>query len=253
MATIATAARVDDDDVLRIRWAEPPRDEVLLELRHENARAEAGEIIPADWEPADAMSRLDLAGLDLADGTWEVRLTGRDIITTDPGFSLDGLAGYARRPRTRAVHAFRAPSGGLRLAVRTVEPYAEATAVHPDGGRIVMEGYFAFGDPRPVEQITATRRKTKETVTGEAVTQGERWRAELAIEPFRAESGRGYWDLQLDDLTLATHLDDIAGKKERVRFPAQFIERSADRVRIRPYYTDSDHLAVAATVVSEGT
>jgi hypothetical protein len=240
MVAFATSAQLDADDVLRIRWAEPPAGETTLVLRQKAAEKS----VSLKGETAD------LAGLGLTEGAWSVHAAEEEVVTTDPGFSLDGLIDYARRPRTHAMHAFRGRSGGLRIMVRAVEPYAEATAVHPGEQRLVIEGFFAFGDAPANADIMAARRKTKELVIGEVTITGDRWRAELPNEPFGVESDRGFWDLRLGGLMVATHLDDIPNKKTKVRFPAEYVDRGADRVRVRAYYTDNDHLAIAATVVA---
>ena len=102
MVALATSARLDIDDVLRIRWAEPPADGIALVLRHETAERTV---------PLEGGTGADLSGVELTDGAWSVHLAGLEVATTDPGFSLDGLIDYARRPRTRAMHAFRGRSG----------------------------------------------------------------------------------------------------------------------------------------------
>lgn len=242
MVVLATSACLDVDEVLRIRWAEPPSGGTLT-LRSDETELS----VPC----ADGAA--DLSGLDLADGDWSVRAEGRDVETTDPGFSLDELSAYARRPRTRAVHAFRSPTGALRLRVQAVRPHAEVTIVHPGAERFVMEGFFAYGPPPDETEIIAVRRKTKELATGEVVVTGDGWRADLPIAPFAAETDRGFWDLRLGGLPVATLLDDIPQKKNKVRFPAEHLDRGADRVRVRAYYTDTDNLAIATTIVAEAS
>lgn len=239
MVVLAASARLDAEDVLRIRWAEPPADGTVLTLR----RQDAERTVPLEGAAAD------LSRLDLADGTWSVHAAGAEVITTDPGFSLDGLVQYARRSRTRALRAYRAPSGGLRVDVRAVETYAEATAVYPGEEKLAVEGFFAFGEPPATVDIVAARRKTQDTVVGEVTVSGDRWRAEMPNAPFAVETERGFWDLRLGELTVATWLDDIPQKKTKVRFPGRYVSRGTDRVRVRAYYTDHDHLAIATTVV----
>lgn len=239
MLVLASSARLDADDVLRIRWERPPADGDALTLRRDGAE----ETVPLTDSAAD------LSGLDLDDGTWSVHAGGAEVMTEDPGFSLDGLARYALRPRTRALQAFRAPSGGLRVRVRAVTPYAEVTAVHPGERTLVVEGFFAYGATPDTAPITATRRKTDETVTGEVTAGGDRWRAELRTAAFAVETERGFWDLRLGDLPVAALIDDIPRKKNKVRYPARYIARDGEHVRVRPYYTDTDHLAIATTVV----
>jgi len=234
MVVLATSTRLDVDDVLRIRWAELPTDSTTLVLRQNNTE----KTVSLNGEAAD------LSGLDLSQGTWSVHISGHEIVTTDPGFSLGGLADYARRPRTRAIHVFRERSGGLRLAIRAAEPYAEVTAVHPNEDRTVIEGYFAFGNAPANAGITAIRRKTKDMAIGNVSVTGDRWRAELPDEPFALEDDRGFWDLRLGGLRVAALLDDIPQKKAKVRFPARNIEG-----RVRPYYTKNDHLAIATTII----
>jgi hypothetical protein len=240
MVVLAASARLGADDVLRIRWAEPPADDAVLTLRNQGT----AHTVRLDGEAAD------LSQLDLTDGTWTVHAADAEVITIDPGFSLDGLADYARRARTRALRTFRAGSGGLRVDVRSVEPYAEVTAVHPGEEKLVLEGFLAYGATPETEEIVATRRKTADRVTGEATVTGDRWRAELPNAPFAVETERGFWDLHLGGLTVATWLDDIAQKKNKVRFPERYVARDTDRVRVRGYYTDQDQLAIATTVVA---
>ncbi|GAA0359345.1 hypothetical protein NE235_17215 [Actinoallomurus spadix] len=239
MAALAASARLDADDVLRIRWAEPPVDATTLTLRREGTTHTVG----LDGEAAD------LSRLDLTPGTWSVHAADAEIITTDPGFSLDGLVEYARRARRRALRAFRARSGGLRVDVRAVEPYAEVTAVHPGEEKLTLEGFLAYGANPDSAEIVATRRKTAQRVTGTVSVTGDHWHAEIPIAPFAVETERGFWDLRLGGLTVATWIDDIPDKKNKVRFPARHVARETDRVRVRAYYTDKDQLAIAATVV----
>ncbi|WP_433179450.1 hypothetical protein [Actinoallomurus sp. CA-150999] len=240
MVVLAASARLDADDVLWIRWAEPPSDAAMLTLRREDA----AHTVSLDGDAAD------LSGLDLTEGTWSVHAAGAEVMTTDPGFSLDGLIEYARRSRGRALKTFRATSGGLRVDVRPAEPHAEVTAVHPGEEKLTFEGFLAYGATLADARIVATRRKTGDTVTGEATVTGDRWEAELPNSPFAVETERGFWDLELGGLTVATWLDDIPQKKNKVRFPAQHVARDTDRVRVRAYYTDKDHLAIATTVVA---
>jgi hypothetical protein len=240
MVVLATSARLNTDDVLVFRWAEPPVDGAGLLLR----RAGASHPIPLDGETAD------LSRVELTDGVWSVHTAEAEVLTTDPGFSLDGLAEYARRARTRALRAFRAPSGGLRIDVRSVEPYAEVTAVHPDDGKLIVEGFLAYGAAPATDRIVATHRKAGHTVTGEATVTGDHWHAELPTAPFAVETERGSWNLRLGGLVLATRLDDIPKKKTKVRFPARDLPRGTDRVRVRAYYTDSDQLAIVTKVVA---
>ncbi|MFC6577498.1 hypothetical protein [Planomonospora parontospora] len=228
----AVTSRVDDEDRLRIEWPEPDDGEIVL--RH----AETGE----------ERSGTDLTGL--AAGMWTVSKHGAPIATDDPGFSLDGMVAYAARPRDREIRAFRTPAGTLALMVREVRPYVEVTRVDPGDGTIEVEGVLAYGEPPvgPVRLVAAAR-KGPET-DGGAAFSGRRFTGILRIGPMVAGQTRRrvFWDLfvQVGEvrLALAARLDDVPGKKEKVRFPAQHV----DRVRVRPYFTDTDALAVACTV-----
>ncbi|MBG0814470.1 hypothetical protein [Planomonospora sp. ID82291] len=228
----AVTSRVDDDDTLRIEWWEPGDGEILL--RH----AETGQ----------ERSGTDLTGL--AAGTWTVARNGMPVATDDPGFSLDGMVAYAARPRDREIRAFRTPVGTLALMVREVRPYVEVTRVDPEDGTIVVEGVLAYGEPPAgPARLVAVARKGPEADGGAALS-GRRFTGALRIGPMAAGQARRrvFWDLfaQVGEvrLPLAARLDDIPGKKEKVRFPAQRV----DRVRVRPYFTDTDALAVACTV-----
>ena len=149
------------------------------------------------------------------------------------------------------MYAFRDPAGGLQVTVRALNPYAEVTAVHPDEEKLVIEGFFAFGDAPAEAELTAVRRKTGERVTGETTITADRWHAELPHSGFAAEPDRGFWDLRLGGLELATWVDDVPQKKNKIRYPARYVPRDGDHVRVRAYYTDHDHLAIASTVVAE--
>ncbi len=247
MTVLASSARIDADDVLRIQWAEPPAHRGALVLRHKDAETS----VAPDYTDA-YLTSVDLSGVGLADGSWTVHAGDEPVATTDPGFALDDLIDYARRPRTRTMRAFRGKSGALRVDIHAVDPYAEVTAVEPGREHLDVEGFFAFGAPTDVTDAVATRRKSGERVTGTVTVDGDRWRAELPYGPFAAETGRGFWDLRLGALTVATFLDGITDKKKKVRFPAEYVERVHDRVRVRAYYTEHDHLAIAATVIGKG-
>ncbi|GAA3133177.1 hypothetical protein GCM10010466_24760 [Planomonospora alba] len=226
---------MDDEDTLRIEWPEPDDGEIVL--RHvETGRERAG---------------TDLTGL--AAGMWTVWKHGEPVATDDPGFSLDGMAAYAARPRDREIRAFRTARGTLALMVREVEPYVEVTRVDPGDGVITVQGVVAYGEPPGgPARLVAAARKGPET-DGRAVLSGRRFTGTVAIEPMAAGQTRRrvFWDLfaQIGEvrLALAARLDDVTGKKTKVRFPAQYVER----VRVRPYFTDTDALAVACTVEEE--
>ncbi|MBG0826828.1 hypothetical protein HS041_03445 [Planomonospora sp. ID67723] len=228
---------MDDDDTLRIEWPEP--DDGKIVLRHaETGREHEG---------------TDLTGLTA--GTWTVWKHGEPVATDDPGFSLDGLLAYAGRSRGREVRSVRTAEGTLAVLVREVEPYVEVIKVRPEDGVIAVEGLIAYGEPLGGEHpagLVAAARKGPET-TGAGTVTGRRFAGSVAIEPMVAGQARRrvFWDLFAEirgvRLPLAARLDDVTDKKSRVRFPAQRV----GHVRVRPYFTDSDSLAVACTIEEE--
>ncbi|MFB9723205.1 hypothetical protein [Planobispora longispora] len=219
---------------MRIEWPEPDDGEIVL--RH----TETGE------EHAGA----ELSGL--APGTWAVWKHGAPLVTDDPGFSLDGLTAYAGRPRSKEIRAFRTREGTLHVLVREVEPYVEVTRVCPEGGMITVEGLIAYGESFPAERpagLVAVARKGPHSAGGGTVA-GRRFTGRIPITPLAEGQTRRrvFWDLfaEIDGvrLALAARLDDVTEKKTRMRFPAQYL----GQVRVRPYFTDADSLAVACTI-----
>ncbi|WP_371782106.1 hypothetical protein [Streptosporangium subroseum] len=234
----AVTSRVDNDDTLRIEWPEPDDGEIIL--RHTETGQERG--------------TADLGMLSA--GVWTASLGGEPVATDDPGFSLDGLQAYARTPRRREIRAFRTPAGTLALTVREVEPYIEVTGVVADDGVIEIEGMIAYGEPvRGPARLVAVARKGPEPVSGPASFLGRRFTGNVQIAPLAEAQVRRrvFWDLYAEvadvRMPLAARLDDVTDKKNRVRFPAQ----REGRVRVRPYYTETDSLAVALSIEEESS
>ncbi|GAA2844821.1 hypothetical protein GCM10010517_01110 [Streptosporangium fragile] len=224
---------MDNDDTLRIEWPEP--DDAEIVLRH----AETGE---------------EHRGTDLSTlsaGVWVVSCRGEPLATDDPGFSLDGLHSYAETRRNREIRAFRTPAGLLCVRVREVEPYVEVVQVTADDGVVQVEGVIAYGESiRGAARLVAVARRGPDPVSGPADFRGRWFEGAVEIAPMaeRQVRRRVFWDLYAEAdgvrLPLATRLDDITDKKTKVRFPAQRV----GQVRVRPYYTETDSLAVALTV-----
>ncbi|MEV8638299.1 hypothetical protein AB0395_42270 [Streptosporangium sp. NPDC051023] len=232
----AVTSRVDDNDTLRVEWPQP--DDAEIVLRH----AETGEERPG----------ADLTGLRA--GIWLASHRGGPLMTDDPGFSLDGLLTYAETPRDREIRAFRTTAGILALTVREVGPYVEVTGVVSDDGVIEVEGLVAYGEPYAgPARLVAVARKGPEPVSGPAAFSGRRFGGGVPIAPMAEAQARkrAFWDLHAEiagvRLPLATRLDDVTDKKTKVRFPAQHV----GRIRVRPYYTETDSLAVALSVEEE--
>ncbi|MEV7008402.1 hypothetical protein [Streptosporangium sp. NPDC051022] len=234
----AVTSRVNGDDTLCVEWPEPDDGEIIL--RH----AETGEERAA-------------AGLSgLRPGIWLASHRGEPLATDDPGFSLDGLLAYAGTPRDREVKAFRTSAGTLALAVREVGPYVEVTGVVSDDGVIEIRGLIAYGEPiEGPATLVAVPRKGTRPVSGPATFAGRRFEGGVRIAHMAEGQTRRrvFWDLHAEAcgvrLPLATRLDDVTDKKTKVRFPAQYV----DRIRVRPYYTETDGLAVALTVEEESS
>ncbi|GAA3096246.1 hypothetical protein [Streptosporangium carneum] len=229
---------MNNDDTLRVEWPVPQEGEIVLR------NAATGE------ERSDA----DLTGLQA--GVWLASHRGEPLATDDPGFSLDGLLAYAATPRDREIKAFRTSGGNLGLSVREVQPYVEVTGVLSDDGVIEVEGLIAYGEPiEGPARLVATPRKGPEPVSGPATFGGRRFEGSVLIAPMAEGQTRRrvFWDLHAEvagvRLPLATRLDDVIDKKTKVRFPAQHV----GRIRVRPYYTEIDSLAVALTVEEESS
>lgn len=232
----AVTSRVGDDDTLRIEWSQPGGTEIVL--RHVETGEECG--------------AADLAVL--APGVWMASCRGEPVATDDPGFSLDGLWSYAETRRNREIRAFRTTLGTLGLRVREVEPYVEVIRVASDEGVIAVEGSVAYGDSiRGEARLVAVARRGPEPVSGPAIFQGRWFEGAIEIAPMAEAQTRRrvFWDLYAEmsgvRLPLATRLDDITDKKTKVRFPAQRV----GQVRVRPYYTETDSLAVALSIEEE--
>jgi hypothetical protein len=234
----AVTSRVDSDDTLRIEWPEPEGEEIVL--RHVETGEERG---------TANLGRLYA-------GVWMASHKGEPVATDDPGFSLDGLQAYAQTRRNREIRAFRTSLGTLALTVREVEPYVEVTGVVADGGVIEVEGLIAYGEPiHGSARLVAVARKGPEPVSGPASFLGRRFTGSVQIAPLAEVQVRRrvFWDLYAEvagvRMPLATRLDDITDKKTRVRFPAQRLER----IRVRPYYTETDSLAIALSIEEENS
>ncbi|WP_433249058.1 hypothetical protein ACQPYK_01670 [Streptosporangium sp. CA-135522] len=226
------------DDMLEVEWPEPVDGEIVL--RH--------------VETGEERAGVDLAGL--RPGIWMASHRGEPLATDDPGFSLDELLVYAETPRDREIRAYRTPIGTLALTVREVAPYVEVTAVVSDDGAIEVEGLIAYGEAiEGTARLVAVARKGPKPVSGPGLFKGRRFEGFLQIAPMAETQVRRrvFWDLHVEvagvRLPLAARLDDITDKKTRVRFPAQHV----GQVRVRPYYTDTDSLAIALTVEEEGS
>ncbi|MEU3166094.1 hypothetical protein [Streptosporangium sp. NPDC006930] len=240
----AVTSRVGDDDTLRIEWPQPIHggdgNDPGIVLRH----VETGEECEATNLKA------------LSAGIWTASRGGEPIATDDPGFSLDGLWAYAETPRNREIRAFRTAVGTLGLRVREVEPYVEVIRVTAEDGVIEVEGAVAYGEPiRGAAKLVAVARRGPEPVSGPANFQGRWFDGGIEIAPMAETQVRRrvFWDLYAEfsgtRLPLATRLDDITDKKTKIRFPAQRV----GQVRVRPYYTETDSLAVALSVEEESS
>ncbi|MFB9677043.1 hypothetical protein [Streptosporangium vulgare] len=239
----AVTSRVGNDDVLRIEWPDPVGD------GDGGNDGNGAEIILRHVETGEECGAADLTALSA--GVWMASRGGEPIVTDDPGFSLDGLWSYAETRRNREIRAFRTSLGTLGLQVREVEPYVEVIRVTAEDGVIQVEGAIAYGEPiRGAARLVAVARRGPEPVSGPASFQGRWFEGGVEIAPMAEAQVRRrvFWDLYAEisgtRLPLATRLDDITDKKTKVRFPAQRV----GQVRVRPYYTETDSLAVALSI-----
>lgn len=246
---VAIDSRVDVDDVLRLRLAEPPAGDAKLLFRE---RASGRESV------ADLGDAIDLRGLGLTAGVWDMYLTGRRgetrVATTDPGFSLGGLTEYAERPRTLAIRAYRTDKGNASVTVRAVTPHAEVTTVHVGDGTVDVRGMIAYGEaPGAGTRLVVTARGQKTSVEFPAVLDGTRFEASVDLNRIAKlhEGGEDYWDCRLGGLRLGRRADDVPQKKSKLRYPAQLTEKDGRTLRIWPYYTDGNDFSITVREMEE--
>jgi hypothetical protein len=249
MGPVAVDSRVDLDDVLHLRLAEPPAAGARLLFRERTTRAE---------HLADPGDAIDLRGLGLTAGVWDLYLTGKRgavrVATTDPGFSLGDLAEYGTRPRDLAIRAYRTDKGNASVAVRKVRPHAEVSAIHVGDGTIDIRGTIAYGEPLDGDvRLVVAARGQEAAEEFPAVLDGPRFEASVDIRRIagRHEGDEDYWDCSLAGLRLGKHLDDVTRKKTKIRYPAQIIEKGGRNLRIWAYYTDGDDLSITVREVED--
>ncbi|WP_017601617.1 hypothetical protein [Nocardiopsis lucentensis] len=269
----AELSRIDAADVLELRFAAEEELGAGLALLRDGAD---GDSVPIpDVEREGRVLRARLADLPLEDGTWNVVSIDRSgrpapVLTRDSGLSLSGRFDYVRQRRTRDLRTIRDPRGRLRLVTSSVTPYAEVEWVEVGTDTITVSGFFAYtagGDGAAVGEVVARQRSLDGVVTAPAALDGDAFRCAIPLEPIAGahepERKHNEWDLWLrtpDDraeLRLASHADDVVGKKGKVVFArADLAGGGGDggpAVRIRPYYTVKDEFSLLATERNEAS
>lgn len=248
MGPVAIDSRVDPDDVLHLRLAEPPADGSKLLFRERGSGRE---------QLTDLGDAIDLRRLGLTVGVWDMYLSGRRgetrVATTDPGFCLDGLAEYAARPRDLAIRAYRTDKGNVGVAVRAVKPHAEVSTAYIGDGTIDIRGTVAYGEPPSDVRLLVTARHQQAGVDFPVIMDGHGFEASLDIDRIVRlhKGGEDYWDCHLGGLRLGKHVDDVSKKKKKLRYPAQIREESGRKLRVWPYYTDGDDFSITVREVEE--
>ena len=274
---LAVWAEVDDEDVLRLRIAEPRSIAVggRLALRRRQARDEDFRLAPLGPDPERVT--IDLAGLQLTEGRWDVYLLaagevgrGARMRCTDPGHTLDGLLEYARPRRRFALRAYRTVlDGHLAVHVLASPPHAELQVLTLTDDELVVEGVLAYagvesaGRRRDARLVAVLHGAGHETV-GTAAVDGRRFSGRLPLSGLAAVADRGDWDLWLQleadtgqdgvpgRLRVSSRLDGIADKAARIRYPARCVHRGSDRVSVRPCHArGSGDLAIAVQLGAE--
>ncbi|GAB3208821.1 hypothetical protein GCM10027294_20840 [Marinactinospora endophytica] len=259
--------RIDPEDVLdlRLRAADGRPSDIsrarlaLRLLGEEPETVEVGEL-PVD----NGRIRADLGGIELRDGTWEVLWIDPDgaevpVRTSDPGFSLAEREAYIARPRERDLRVLRSPDGRLRVRAAAVKPHAEVQWVDVEATEVRLAGvlaYAALGEGRHEARLVARQRGLSGVSEIPTEVEGAAFDVRMALEPLveAHDFARKHneWDLWLAvpaldaELRLASHADDVVGKKNRVRFPRTLLDKGERKVAIRPYYTIYDGLSLLA-------
>ncbi|MEV2278555.1 hypothetical protein AB0I72_23515 [Nocardiopsis sp. NPDC049922] len=268
----AEISRITARDVLELRLTADEEDTGagLALVRSESE----GDAVPVtDVEREGRLVRARLADLALEDGTWDVVSVGRSgssnpVLTRDSGLSLSHRVDYVRRPRTRDLRAIRDPRGRLRLVSASVTPHAEVEWVEVAPGTVTVSGFLAYAPERDgvaTGEVVARQRGLDGVVTAPARLDGDRFECAIPLPPlataFQPRRKHNEWDLWLrlpdagTELRLASHADDVVGKKGKVVYAGvDLAGGDADTtVRVRPYYTVRDEFSLLATARSGGS
>ncbi|OLT27698.1 hypothetical protein BJF83_17725 [Nocardiopsis sp. CNR-923] len=267
----AELSRITARDELELRLAADEDDAGagLALVRSETA----GDPVPVtDVEREGRVVRARLADLALEEGTWDVVSVDRSgsampVLTRDSGLSLRRRVDYVRHPRTRDLRAMRDPRGRLRLVSASVTPYAEVEWVEVTPEAVTVSGFLAYApgrDGAATGEVVARQRGLTGVETAPARLDGDRFACAIPLPPlaraFQPMRRHNEWDLWLrlpedePELRLASHADDVVGKKGKVVYTGvDLAGGEADTtVRIRPYYTVRDEFSLLANARNGG-
>lgn len=261
---LVDTSRVVAGNLLELRLREPAPTDAQVMLLPTGAGKENNSPLPLTVQSESGGHWVDLTQTDIPTGVWATRWVGpggkqQPISTTDPCYDVAALRErLAAGPGCEFVPV-RTSTGRLRLRVRETSAYARAEHVRVSGEEITLSGTLAHLTTPPAaahgelllrQRGLAGEHRTPVKVNGAAFT------AVVPLTPLADdhESARKHneWDLRLclpdgTDLQVGTHEDDIVGKKGKISFPSVIVQAATGSVKLRPYYTVADQLAVLGT------
>ncbi|WP_223734597.1 glycosyltransferase family 4 protein [Streptomyces purpurogeneiscleroticus] len=210
--------------------------------------------------------RLRLARVSLAEGHWEAWVRRRADGALRPVRSTmverAALVGRAPEVADGAVRSwipYATDRGRLALRVWQRAVHAEAVWVAVGPSVTYVEAELLGAEPSAEAVVTATRRGTRPTVLRLPATElgAGRFCVLLPHEDFTgrvagsAPRDREFWDLRLMlpggmAVRIGRIGGDIVARKDIDTHPSAFRGEGAARARVRPYFTDSNDLALVA-------
>ncbi|MGI5119007.1 hypothetical protein ACQEU5_05605 [Marinactinospora thermotolerans] len=258
-------SRIVDGDVLELELLDRTAEDAHLLLLPTGKNKGVVEAIPLPLDIKDGTAHADLARAEIPPGTWVVRWVEagkkRPIITSDPCYDVAEVARALSRPAGRRHLPLRTSDGRLRIQVRQTRPYARIERVDVAESEITLAGILAYGPAlRGPAELVARQRGLSGELRVPATVDGSRFGVTVPLAPLAdahvLERPHNEWDLTLvlpdsgTDLHVGTHDDDIVGRKGRFSYPEVLVESASGRLRVRPYYTVKDHLAILAVANS---
>lgn len=152
---------------------------------------------------------------------------------------------------------FTASRSLLTMTVKACEAWAEIAHVDVSGDAVTVTGTIADRPgrgPGSSGVCVLYRRDDGQSVTRPVEPAGGGFRVRVPTDAFAPVEKSQTWDVWLRpgtsdlELRVGRHLDDVADKKEILRYPKT--SAVPDRPRLHPYYTTSDNLSLRVTRAS---